>query len=289
MEDFHQVPFAIDELTPNDSGALLGLVDALNWTFTHADFQTAFAAGRFFGHRRGSEVLSCIAVFNYGENLASIGAVMVHPDDQRKGLGQALMDHVHALPEMQGRQIVLVSTEEGKPLYGAMGYRTITHLNKMVAPVAIAAQRVDTTPVGLRKIAQNDVEAIIGLDASAVGQPRSSLLRARLRQSHCGLVATGSNGSICGFALGVDQRGQLICGPLVASDDVTAFALITTLAQHHRGTVRADIPDGKQSFVELLASNGFQRETHPPLMVRHPEKSFRHGSNFYAPMAQMFG
>lgn len=279
----------IRRLDPTDTDGLLLLVDRLGWTFTSGDFRTAFAAGQLFGHPHGQEIISCIAVFNYGNGLASIGAVMVDPAFRRRGLGRALMNHVHDLREVRDRQIMLVSTIEGRPLYEALGYSVATRLNKMVSINPGPTSSTRESPIHLRPAVEKDLSEIIQLDEVAIGEPRENLLAARYEQACATVVAINERGSAIGFALAADQRGQLICGPVVAPDDATAHALIVATAREHRGETRVDVPDTKTGLIRLLSSAGFRRESHPPLMVRHREKGLRHGPLFYAPMAQIFG
>ncbi len=199
------------------------------------------------------------------------------------------MEHVHGLPDIQRRQITLVATDEGKGLYEALGYQIVAHLNKMVAQAPTSQTASLRMPINVRPMVEKDLPSIIRLDATAIGGAREDLIRARFNQACAKVVAVGDDTQPTGFALGADQKGQLLCGPVVATDDVTAYELIQSLPGQYHGSIRVDVHDGKSGLLKLLSSTGFQRETHPPQMIRHGGRPPMQGPTFYAPMAQMFG
>ena len=93
--------------------------------------EVVLRSGHFFAHRGpGGKVVSTAAIFPYS-TLASLGVVMVDPDYRRRGLATRLVDAcISAVPD---RPILLVATEEGKPLYEKLGFKTVGTLDKLVA------------------------------------------------------------------------------------------------------------------------------------------------------------
>ena len=278
---------AVEELSIEHLPGLLALNDALDWTFTAGDVETMFAGGRVFGHFDGSSLISSAAVFEIGTHSASIGAVMVHPGFRRRGLAKRLMRHVHHLDGFAHRKFRLVATEEGVPLYNALGYQVVTCLSKMVR-----AEKWITPPAApavLRPLRTKDLGAVIALDAEAVGGERPELIAARYRQAFSHVVAEDPAGRIIGFAIGADQRGQLLCGPVVTGDPVLALGMLHRLGSRHQGTIRIDVPDENRELLSLLREHDFHRETNPPVMVLGDEEDPPWGPGFNAPIAQMFG
>jgi len=127
-------PLERREVFPTDIPGLLKLTEAVGWTFTAQDFETAFAGGQIYGHFSGNRLVSSAAVFPIGADHASIGAVMVHPDFRRRGLGRELMVQIHTHPSYQDRVFRLISTDEGAPLYDVLGYRCVTRAHKWIRP-----------------------------------------------------------------------------------------------------------------------------------------------------------
>ena len=273
------------QLDHDDIPSLMRLNDALNWTFTRADFETVFAGGLMVGYVADEAIVASAAAFPIGESAASVGAVMVAPDFRRRGLGSALMRHLHEHPRFSEAQFRLVSTDEGLPLYEALGYRTVTRLNKMLRPMPWPRE---TGKTAVRDVRPEDLAEVVSLDAEAVGGARADLIAARLRQAYSAKVLVSEKGQVSGFAIGAEQRGQLLCGPVVAKGAVDAVALLHALSHQYQGQIRVDIADDNVPLLELLRQEGFQRETHPPVMVRGRETPLW-GARFNAPMAQMFG
>lgn len=71
---------------------------------------------------------------SYGQDLAWIGMVLVHPDFRRRGLGQALLEHcIHHLREVKKiRCVKLDATPDGQPLYEKLGFAAEWSLQRWV-------------------------------------------------------------------------------------------------------------------------------------------------------------
>ncbi len=71
------------------------------------------------GEAAGTATTTC-----YGQDLAWIGMVLVHPNFRRRGLGQALLEHcIHHLREVKKiRCIKLDATPDGQMLYEKLGF-----------------------------------------------------------------------------------------------------------------------------------------------------------------------
>lgn len=275
------------KLSPAHMPKILELNDAVGWSFTAGDIETMFAAGQVFGHASSHHLASAAAVFEIGRKSASVGAVMVHPKYRRLGLGKELMSRIHGLDGFEHRIFRLVATEEGKPLYEAMGYQCVDRLHKMVHMQPSSINPASQTM--LRPLGYGELNTLIELDAKAVGGERSALIEARLKQSESHVVAEDASGSITAFAIGADQRGELICGPVVAEEPNLALTLIGHLGRQHKGQIRIDVPEGNQELRRLLREQGFRCQSRPPVMVLGHTDGPLWGTGFNSPVAQMFG
>ena len=280
----------IGELGASDQDEFMRLNDRLLWTFTQDDFQTMLACGSLFGHlTQAGALVTCAGVFPYEEVAVSIGAVMVSPDRQRRGLGKALMDYVHGLPCLAHRVLMLVATDDGIPLYKKCGYATLGHLRKMVRPTPLPDMAGRGEGVIIRTAYPSDEASILSLDRAAAGEGRSALVKARWAQCYRSAVALNSADKPVGYAFGTDQRGQLIIGPVAAPDVATVLQLIQFLSIQHQGQIRIDVPEQKQALSEALGAYGFEQQTNPPIMIRNGERLPSYKKTMWGIAAQALG
>ena len=248
------------------------------------------SSGELFGHFSSSgELITCAGLFPYGGALASVGAVMVRPDFQRRGLGQRLMTHIHDHPIAQERTLMLVATDQGIPLYTRMGYREAGPLRKMVAPGPLPGMPSWPRGLEIRPVGDADIDDVVELDANAFGGDRRALIFARWRQSCSAAIALDGSGDPIGFAFATNQRGQRILGPLVAPSAEIALHLLHSVSEQHQGQLRVDILEDQQDLSSALSGAGFRPETRPPLLVRNGGGHLRHGPTMWAIAAQAFG
>ena len=86
---------------------------AIGWDYDKNEIQTVLLSGKIFGHKnyRG-EIVSSSAIIPYGNKIAYIGMVIVHPKYRGQGLAkeatQKCIDFVES-----NIAIMLIATEEG--------------------------------------------------------------------------------------------------------------------------------------------------------------------------------
>ncbi|MGZ4122529.1 MAG: GNAT family N-acetyltransferase, partial [Tumebacillaceae bacterium] len=81
----------LKRLDERDIPDLVALSASIGWDYTAEELRTVFASGLVYGHRSADGILaSSAAIIPYGDQLASIGTVMVNPDFLRLGLGKAV-------------------------------------------------------------------------------------------------------------------------------------------------------------------------------------------------------
>ncbi len=108
----------LELLTAQDLPQLGALSENAKWDHTPEDWQTTLTAGLVFGHRTATgKVVPSAAIFLYGDQLASIGMVMVQSEYQSKGLGRRLMESCLDCVTSPSMPVVLSSTTQGLPLY----------------------------------------------------------------------------------------------------------------------------------------------------------------------------
>jgi predicted N-acetyltransferase YhbS len=257
----------MERLTGTDLLQLLAVSESAGWLHTDEDWRAVLRAGAVFGHRvDGNEIVSTSAIFSYGPGLTSVGMVIVKPAWRGRGLAKALM--LHALAFARTPAVILIATDYGFPLYQRLGFKTVAHVRRVMAPAMRQSPTTAAHGLELAPARDSDVAAIRELDRAVIGADRASMLDARRAYARGASVLRGANGTIVGFALATPQRGTLVVGPVIAPDPDAAAALIARVAADHAGPVRVDVPTEQTQLTALLAVAGFEAAAEmAPLMI----------------------
>ncbi|EPY09086.1 acetyltransferase, GNAT family protein [Paenibacillus alvei TS-15] len=284
---------AVEQLRITDTQGLIDLSASIGWDYDERDIQTIMSSGTVWGHRNEQgDIISSAAILTYKPGLSTIGMVIVDQRYRGMGLGktvvQACMDAVD-----NSDTIMLIATEEGRPLYESMGYHTVSYVNKLVCSSynSILSNQSDsvsemhTMPLGLEHFPE-----IRELDQLAIGADRETFLSARWKQAKQGVVVLDNEGTLIGYGFAVQGPKYLVLGPVVAVQQEAASAMIHYLAGDNRGKLlRIDVPEEQPEFIELLRQAGFERETHPPVMIKNAQQLPARNHTLYGIAAQIFG
>ena len=228
------------------------LSQAVSWPHRFEDWRLMLSVGHGFAAVDETGALRGVALWwVFGDDLATLGLVIVSPQLQKSGIGRRLLA---AITEAAGsRPVQLNATAEGTRLYESFGFRDVGGIvqhHGVLAPDA----RVVASAASIRPMRAADREAVRALDRKATGADRAVLLDA-LEQLSRGWVAE-VDGKVRGTLLcRTFGRGQLL-GPLAASDESIALALLSTAAMETGGFLRADIPDDAADLARWLEGAG---------------------------------
>ncbi len=246
------VSITLRPLEARDLPEAHALSQAVSWPHRLEDWHLMQSVGQGFAAVDAVGALRGVALWwAFGDDLATLGLVIVSPQLQKSGIGRRLLA---AIADAAGpRPVQLNATAEGMRLYESFGFRDVggivQHhgvLRPEARPVASAA--------AIRLMTAQDREAVRALDKRATGANRAVLLDA-LEPLSRGWVAEIDGevrGSLLCRAFG---RGQLL-GPLVAPDESIALALLSTAATEVGGFLRADIPDDAADLAGWLEGAG---------------------------------
>lgn len=210
------------------------LSGAVHWPHRPADIQLAMELGHAsIARMDGSRGVAGIAVWwAYGVGLARIGLVIVSPEHQGRGIGRRLMEQL--LREAGPRTFMLLTTEVGRPLYQRLGFRVVGETQRHQG---VYAQQPTVDP-RIRPATRDDHEAMVELDAGAMGADRTALLK-RLFETGRTLVIS-HEGQATGYAVEHTFGLGAVVGPIVAASEPDAVALFSAIAPP--GFVRVDRP-----------------------------------------------
>ncbi|TQR08166.1 GNAT family N-acetyltransferase [Psychrobacillus lasiicapitis] len=272
---------------------VLGLVElssSVGWDYDEYEIRTVMSSGKIFGHKNAvGKIISSAAIIPYDTDLASIGMVIVNNEYRGLGLGkkatQKCIDSVS-----QNTTIMLISTEDGKPLYEKLGFITVDCVHKYLTDNYIPSKMFNNQlEITIETYRENEINEIIELDSAAFGNKRRKLLINRINQSKKCLVVRNLKGKIIGFGLSILGPVNLLIGPIIAPDAQTAFLIINELVLNHQGKLRIDVPSSNDELMLFLEESGFVNVSNPPVMIKNANNIPHRNKELFAITAQIFG
>jgi len=253
----------IRRLGPDDLGALADLSERRSWGRTPQKWAVALAFSDAWGidDPRGG-LLASITVARYDGAPDALGAMLVRPDHERRGIATALIRHV--LADAGDEPIHLYATKFGESLYRRLGFvdreRVIRH-----AGTGLTDRSAPPIPaVSIGEPDDDGLECLARLDAAAFGADRTSMIEAIAAQPHA-LLALHQEGAAAGIAWQWDD--QRVIGPLSAATADLAADLVAALARGAK-RVRLDVHDSQLELGAWCTANGLPAAYEAPSLVR---------------------
>jgi hypothetical protein len=161
--------------------------------------------------------------------------------------------------------LVLVATDEGRPVYEKLGFEIQTWYRTVEAPGLPAETPIHATGATIRAFDPADLEAVTALDAAATGEDRSTIIAAFATPASA-RVAIGPDGAVHGFVVRAPWGG----GATIAPDPLVAMAILDarrrTAGPAKR--VRAGILLENEIGASLLRERGWTEAWRAPRLVR---------------------
>lgn len=226
------------------------------WLPERHKWSLLFEVGEVYGIDApdGDGLAATTVLTRYGDDHAVISMVLTASRYGRRGMARALMEH--ALAQAGDRVVSLHATENGRPLYERLGFRTVSRVAKLNGVFR-------GEPSGrTRSATEADLGAILELDVEVFGTDRSALLR---RMSTFGEQVRVAEG---GFGHCWRNDDNVVIGPVVARDAETARALIGDLALHVGGEVRLDLDLARADLARWAGEHGIAHPWEVSVMVR---------------------
>jgi GNAT superfamily N-acetyltransferase len=264
------LPFSESDVT--DAHALSLQV---HWPHRVDDWDFAACAGQGFVVRDGARLIGTALCWPWGEQGATLGLVIVAPDQQGRGIGRMLMERL--LDRLGPRMTVLHATPAGQPLYEKLGFRRISLLHQHQGSDFRVPAIQPPPGERLRRLEPGDTPRLIELASRSSGLDRSALLPPLLDIARGVVLVRGDRDDrVLGFALlRPFGRGHAIGPVAVAADDgmqmQRAQALIAEcLAASAGAFTRIDTPD-EEGLGPWLESVGLPRVDTVVKMARNGE------------------
>lgn len=278
------------QLEKNDVSDLIELSSSIGWDYDEEEIRTIMASGNIFGHKNDlGKIVSSAAIIPYDSDVASIGMVIVDKEYRGLGLGkvvtQKCIESVH-----NSVSIMLIATEEGKPLYEKMGFKTVNSVHKYLCEnYKASAPSSNVSGIVIENFKNIHFNEVVKIDQNAFGAKRNSFLYNRIVQSENCIVVKDYKDQIIGYGAAILGPINLILGPIVAPDIEVAALIVNSLASRHPGRLRIDVPSGNEEFMTLLKQMGFVKVSNPPIMIFNSHKMPSRDNKLFGIAAQVFG
>ncbi|WP_242224180.1 GNAT family N-acetyltransferase [Bacillus cereus group sp. BfR-BA-01380] len=273
-----------------DIPKLIALSASIGWDYDENEINTIMSVGTIYGHKTNQgEIISSAALIPYGNNLASIGMVIVNENYRGYGLGKKLTQAcINAVSNKI--TIMLVATKEGYPLYEKIGFQSVTCIHKLLNDNNHSFYPIEKNhDYDILPLTDSHFTDVCELDRRAVGADRKLFLKSRMKQAKQGVVVRAKTGDVIGYGLSIQGPIHLVLGPIVARNHDVATHIIHHLATGYKGKLRIDVPDGQSSFVTYLEQCGFKKVNQPPVMIKNAITLPRRNHTLYSLASQAFG
>ncbi|MEV7727141.1 GNAT family N-acetyltransferase [Streptomyces sp. NPDC087917] len=270
----------IRTLAPDDLRHCADLSEDRGWPREDHKWGLLLAAGNGYGIDApdGRGLAAVCVVTRYGNpakpDLAAIGMVLVADRYARRGLGRHLMKHV-CDGVLAGIPLTLHATPYGRPLYEELGFDTTGRAEMLRgtfrpedAEDAEVAKTVPATAATVRPATGEDIRAIVVLDTEVFGTDRTHLLTRLPAFADKVLVAVDASGALTGYAALWPNMDTHVIGPLIARDQATARALVTSLATTTERPLRTDVDVRHEELLSWLKGRGLESLAFNAVMTR---------------------
>jgi GNAT superfamily N-acetyltransferase len=225
-------------MNERDLPAAHALSLAVRWPYRLEDWQFLLRLGTGFVAQENGAVIGTALCWKQGGRHGTLGAIIVSPQHQGKGIGRQLMNRV--LDELGERCTLLNATPAGQALYESLGFEAIATIHQHQGTMLAAPPVELAHGESIRPVTADDIARLVALGSRATG-----MLRDQVLQQLAG-VAQGAvlerNGELVGFSMMRRFGLGHAIGPVVAPDVERAGALVAYWAEAYVGAfVRLDV------------------------------------------------
>jgi GNAT superfamily N-acetyltransferase len=249
-------------LNESDIPAAMKLKESAGWNQTENDWRCLLSLEPqgCFAASLDHELVGTTTTTTYGDELAWIGMVLVHPEKRRLGIATKLLRTALDYLQQKVVTIKLDATLAGKPVYERLGFRVEGLIERWCA-------------VGKSPANEGDVESVVTLDRNTRGElftldrqafdaDRSKLIQTLIENSSVPVaLARAGDGSLIGYALARSGSNAEYVGPVVTKDSSQVSELLDQiLGQLNQQRVYIDFNTAADISSSVLLDRGFVKE-----------------------------
>ena len=243
-------------IPPGAAGLLAPLSAEAGWNQVAADWRFMLEAGegKGFVDSSGRWVAPALIV-PLGNHVKWISMVVTARAWRHRGLCTRLLKDRIARVRATGAAAGLDATEQGRPIYAALGFRPLYELKRWHLK---QAPRKAPPPEGteIRPMLAGDLGAVSALDRRLSSLDRARVLDHLFDRAPLLAHVAEAEGTLTGFVLGREGRIATQIGPVIAEDEATALALASCAADAMPPPFILDVPDRQSGMADWIAGAG---------------------------------
>ncbi len=254
------------------------------WPHRPEDWKFFRTLGEGIVAELNGKLVGTIMAWKFGEDMATLGMVIVTSTAQNQGLGSKLMKAM--LERLEGRTVILNATEEGLPLYRKFGFTEIGQVFQHQGPAPVVPLAELQPDERIRPIGGAD-DCLARIYSDATGMNREAMFFKLAKQGRT--VVLARDHEPVGFAiLRRFGRGWSVA-PIVAPDLGGAKALASHwLAAKAGSFCRLDVSE-QGELSPWLEELGLPRVGSVKTMVRGPAPKQKGVAKVFGLAAQALG
>ena len=287
--DSKENPLQIRKMRLQDIPHLMRLKNEEGWNQTEEDWQFLIQGDQNINLvlEYESKVIGSITGLNYFNQLVWIGMMLIDKNFRGNGLSKLLLNTIINRSK-HCKSIKLDATPAGLPVYKTLGFwaeaKLLRCVNTKVKQQKFSAQQ------NLRAATREDLLEIVQLDEAIVGVNRKSLLRYLFENSPELAKVVIENGKLVGFSLGRKGKHFTQIGPLGASADDIAKALINSCLDQSTGQAMVvDVMADSDDIKKHLQQHGFEVQRVLERMYLHQNPISGNNKKYYLIAGPEFG
>jgi GNAT superfamily N-acetyltransferase len=267
----------IRRLGPDDLKRCAALSVDRGWSPEQAKWSLLLAASEVFGVDApdGRGLAGTVVLTRWAADYASVGMMLVAARYGRRGLGQALMEHLLRAAG-DDATVTLFATDMGRPLYERLGFAAVRGNVSFAGRFRPSPDPGNGQPGGtsgsVRAATEADLPAILAVDRAAFGADRGQVLtRLPAFADQVAVLEPGgpAGHGIAGYAAAWrNSPASTVIGPLVAPDGAAAKGLVEALAAKTSTPVRLDLDPGRPELPGWAHARGLEPVARTVVMAR---------------------
>ncbi|WP_025899489.1 GNAT family N-acetyltransferase [Sneathiella glossodoripedis] len=280
------------DLGAMDAHNLLNLSNLVGWDYTLQYWQLLIATSTVIGaFSDEGRLIACASHICFPPTHSFVGAVIVVPECQGKGIGRMVMKHLHEKIAQKKLPARLISTPEGAPLYQKLGYETVDQCHKLMrVRREVPSQLGELDGYVCKPVNADAMPLLIELDRQQFGANRSHLLSAMQQGGFAGVYLINRNTEVIeAYACRYIRDGYSVIGPVVAITQKQALTLCQMLAYGQSSKLRIDTYSNQSSFREQLFQMGFEEVDRSPVMALNEVFPYEEKPGIFALVSHAFG
>jgi len=274
---------SFSRLTEAHIADCVALSSEAGWNQMSEDWALFLRHGTVFGlpNAHGVTVASG-AVLPYPDDFAWISMVLVTASRRRERIGTSILEACCGEVVQRGLLSMLDATPAGERIYRPLGFDGIFNLSRWQG----VSDRRANSPAGIRAMAAGDIPSVTATDAAAFGAKRKFLIENLFRRLPQLAFVSPDRTS---FVLARPGRIATQIGPIVATNEGVADALLNAALGCVSGPVFLDLIDGRDILTRHLQQRGFSLQRPFLRMGLNRRAPFGNPANLFVVAGPEFG